>query len=239
MFRLMRPKPPHGWNAVVWELGIVTAGVLIALGAQQVAQGFNDRADAARARAAIRTELQTNMSRLDSRSAIRSCVERRIEEVQVLLEGAAKSGVIDTPRWIGRPQYWTMQIARWEALAQAGRAALLSDDELGHYSQLHHWMRNITSEMVVEQADWAKLRTLEHLSDASPDVLIEFNLALQDARYRHWRITQHTALLAGLAREARLKVVPNSIPAPRSACVAMDTPRPQAIRESGSPYGEP
>ena len=239
MFRLMRLKPPHGWNAVAWELGIVTAGVLIALGAQQIAQGFNDRADADRARTAIRTELQTNMARLASRSAIRSCVEHRIDEVQALLDGAAKSGVIDTPKWIGRPQYWTMQVARWEALAQAGRAALLSDDELGLFSQLHHFMQNITAEMVVEQGDWAKLRTLEHLGHASPDALFELNLALQDARYRHWRITQHSALLAALAREARLKVVRNSIPAPRSACVAMDTPRPQAIRESGSPYGEP
>lgn len=35
MFRLLRLKPPHGWNAVAWELGIVT------LGAQQWA---NDRA---------------------------------------------------------------------------------------------------------------------------------------------------------------------------------------------------
>ena len=31
MFRLLKLKPPHGWNAVGWELGIVTLGVVIAL----------------------------------------------------------------------------------------------------------------------------------------------------------------------------------------------------------------
>ena len=36
MFRLLRLKPPHGWNAVIWELAIVTLGVLIALAAQQL-----------------------------------------------------------------------------------------------------------------------------------------------------------------------------------------------------------
>lgn len=41
MFRLLKLKPPHGWTAVAWELGIVTLGVLIALAAQQWA---NDRA---------------------------------------------------------------------------------------------------------------------------------------------------------------------------------------------------
>jgi len=27
MFRMMKLSPPHGWNAVAWELGIVTLGV--------------------------------------------------------------------------------------------------------------------------------------------------------------------------------------------------------------------
>jgi hypothetical protein len=35
MFRLIRLKPPHGWNAVAWELGIVTLGVLVALAARR------------------------------------------------------------------------------------------------------------------------------------------------------------------------------------------------------------
>ena len=32
MFKSLKLKPPHGWNAVVWDLAIVTVGVLIALG---------------------------------------------------------------------------------------------------------------------------------------------------------------------------------------------------------------
>src|SRR4051812_5611318 len=36
MFRLLKFKPPRGWSAVAWELGIVTLGVLIALAAQQL-----------------------------------------------------------------------------------------------------------------------------------------------------------------------------------------------------------
>ena len=35
MFRLLKLRPPHGWNAVALELAIVPLGVLIALGAQQ------------------------------------------------------------------------------------------------------------------------------------------------------------------------------------------------------------
>ena len=237
--RLRWFKPLRGWRRLCGEVGIIVLGVLIALGAQQLVQEMTDRAAARHARSAIRSELQVNMARLASRSAVRGCVERRLEEVQALLNRAAQTGETSNPRWIGRPQYWTMQTSRWDALAQAGRAALLRDDELVEFSQLYHCMRNISSEMSAEQTDWAQLRTLEHLSKASPDTLFELNSVLQDAGYRHWRIGQHTALLSAIARQAQLQRVRNDIPAPRSICISMDTPRAQAIRESGSPYGEP
>jgi len=50
MFRLLKVRPPHGWNAVAWELAIVTLGVLMALGAQQWAdeRSWRQRATAAR-----------------------------------------------------------------------------------------------------------------------------------------------------------------------------------------------
>ena len=239
MFGLIRLKPPHGWSAVVLELAIVTLGVLIALGAQEAVQALSDRAGARQARTAIRGELQTNMARLASRSAIRNCVARRLDEIQGLLDGAAQSQRIATPRWVGRAQYWTMQLSRWEALTQAGRAALLPNEELTEYAQMHHWMRNINAEMITEQADWAQLRTLEHLRTISPDALFQLNATLQDARYRTWRISQQTALLVPIARSARLATVRNDIPAPRSVCLPMDTPRAEGIRLSGSPYGEP
>ncbi len=43
MFRLMRLKPPHGWNAVVWELAVVTVGVIVALAAQEWVEGLSWR----------------------------------------------------------------------------------------------------------------------------------------------------------------------------------------------------
>jgi hypothetical protein len=237
VFRL--PRPREGWRVFAGEVGVIVLGVLIALGAQQAVQDMHNRADAEQARNSIRGELQLNMARLASRNAVRPCIERRIEELQALVGKAAQTGDVDTPQWIGRPQYWTMQVTRWDALANAGRAALLRDDELAQFGLMYHWMRNITAEMIVEQADWAKLRTLQHLSRADAQVLFELNAALQDARYRHWRVTQHTAQLGAPARQLQLKTVSNPLPAPTSACVPMDTPRDEALRQAGSIYGEP
>lgn len=57
MFRLIRLKPPHGWNAVAWELAIVTLGVIIALAAQEWAENLSWRSKTRTATAAIRTEV--------------------------------------------------------------------------------------------------------------------------------------------------------------------------------------
>jgi hypothetical protein len=50
----LKLTPPHGWNAVVWDLAIVTVGVLIALGAQQFVDDFHWRGEVRDFRKAVR-----------------------------------------------------------------------------------------------------------------------------------------------------------------------------------------
>ena len=68
------PKPLHGWRQFAGEVGIIVFGILIALGAQQLAENFQQRSDAADARRAVRGELEANMARLASRAALKHCV---------------------------------------------------------------------------------------------------------------------------------------------------------------------
>lgn len=73
MLRLFKLKPPHGWNQVAWELGIVTVGVLIALGAQQFVEDIHDRQQVAQLRSALRAELADNRSRWEHMRASDPC----------------------------------------------------------------------------------------------------------------------------------------------------------------------
>jgi hypothetical protein len=230
-------KPLHGWRALAGEVGIIVLGVLIALGAQQVAQNIQERAEARDASQAIRGELEGNMARLRSRWAVRACVEKRIYELQSLIDSAgAEGGTIETPNWVGRPQFWTMQMARWQASSQAGRAALLSPDDLALYGSIYSFMANFNAAMSDEQRDWARLRTLEHLRRLTPEVTFQLNTTLQEARYINWRIGVWTIQTNSLADRLHLKSVRNDVPASRSACIPMSTPRDQAVSESNSAY---
>jgi hypothetical protein len=237
MFRLLKLKPPHGWSAVAWELAIVTLGVLIALGAQQVVDDIHGRTQARDAESEIRGELAHNIAMLRSRWAVRRCVENRVDELQKMIGSAGKEGTIVTPNWVGRPQFWTMQMARWQTTSQSGRAALLPPDELALYGSLYSFMENVNALTSEEQLDWARLRDLEHLQRLTPEMAFQLTNTLQEARYINWRMGIWTMQIETLANRLHLPAGRNDIPASRSACVPMTTPREQAIRESNSAFG--
>jgi hypothetical protein len=236
-FRL--PEPLHGWRQFAGEVGIIVLGVLVALGAQQWVQDGQQRAEARAADRAIRSELELNMSRLKSRWEKRECVSRRLDELQALIRSSDTDGVIATPRWVGRPQFWTMQMARWETSSQAGRAALIPTDDLALYGSMYGYMASANVEMTKEQADWARLRSLESLRRLTPDMAFQLTNTLQEARYINWRIGVWTTQLQAMSKRLHLREVPNDIAASRSACIPMSTPREQAVKQSNSPYGDP
>lgn len=231
------PKPLRGWRAFAGEVGIIVLGVLIALGAQQVAEGLSDRSKAREARALIRNELATYLGRLETRASVSDCVTNRINEVQALIDTAAKGGAIKQPRWIGRPQFWTALSVSWDAVAQSGQAALIPTAELADYATMYDWMQNTYDSMLIEQGSWARIRTLEHLDYLTPETAFQINAALQDARYRAWRIDGQTKDLQRIAARVGLKAKPNDIVGSRGTCLPMTTPREVAVR--ANPAGEP
>ena len=236
-FRL--PKPLHGWRAFVGEVGIIVIGVLIALGAEQFVEAAHRKQEGADADDRIRSELAFNLGRLESRSTIHSCVTRRIEEIQALLDRAADNPDIHTPSWIGRPQYWAFASSQWQAESQAGRAALVDPRRLSDYAVMYARMQDLGGEMGLEQTDWAKLRTLERIHRLAPGDAFELNTTLQDARYRDWRLALVTSQLLAMANSLGVRATHNSTPASSSVCLAITTPRAEANRLSVWPFGEP
>jgi hypothetical protein len=82
MFRLTKLEPPHGWNAVVWELAIVTLGVLIALIAQQLVDSIHQRNEVAQLVGALRSELADNRARWEHVRASDPCTLQRLNALE-------------------------------------------------------------------------------------------------------------------------------------------------------------
>jgi hypothetical protein len=99
MFRLMKLKPPHGWNAVAWELGIVTLGVIVALAAQQWAEerSWQDKVKASKA--ALRDELAEHYGYAVEYRTVYPCLEAQVERLR---ERVLSSGTTLQPATVYR-----------------------------------------------------------------------------------------------------------------------------------------
>jgi hypothetical protein len=79
--------------------------------------------------------------------------------------------------------------------------------------------------MDAEQADWARLRALEHLDRLDRADALQMNFTVQDARYRNWRLALVTDQLFDMAKALAVHPLPNTTPSDRSTCLPITTTR--------------
>jgi hypothetical protein len=187
MFRLLRVKPPHGWNAVAWELGIVTLGVLIALAAQQWVEDVQNRRIARETREALRDEIEDNLVSIQLRSTAAPCIDRRLREIRQLLDDWGRSGTFERPLWVAHTPRVGLGFARFDAASSAGRVALLPREEQYEMGGIVEGLRDFQGLQDAEFMVWPKLRALEAGADVlTPSDRTMIRAALQEASYRHY-----------------------------------------------------
>lgn len=115
-----RPTPPHGWNAVAWELAIVTIGVLIALAAQQVVDDWQWQQKVAIVRGSLMGELANDRARWDYDLAAAKCALPEVERLDSWARDGAKDALPAMPI-VRSSQIMTMHMTNW-TLAAGGDA---------------------------------------------------------------------------------------------------------------------
>ena len=182
MFTMLKLSPPHGWRAVRWELGIVTLGVLIALGAQQAVETLHERRVAGETRGAIRAEFNDNLTSLALRRQAAPCIARRLHEVRQILIAWGKTGRYKTPQWVAQAPERDMKLARYEAAVSAGRLTLLPSEEQYRLGAIAKGFAGFARIQKEERPMWGRLRALQLGADAlSADDRTMILEALQDA----------------------------------------------------------
>lgn len=182
MFRLLQFKPPHGWRAVVWELAIVTLGVLIALAAQQLVSTVNDRSIANETRRDVTDELNDGLASVALRDMAEPCIDRRLSELRQLFVTWATSGSFSTPQWVAQTPIVEITLPRYDAALSSGRITLLTGEEQYRIGAVVEGLRRFDQLQRDERLIWGRLRALqagsEALSSGDKTMLIG---ALQDA----------------------------------------------------------
>jgi hypothetical protein len=115
MFRMLKLSPPHGWRNVWWELGIVTLGVLIALGAEQLIQTLHGRHRVGIFREAVQREVANNLGTFQYRLDGSVCVNRRLDELEAWMASGRSGRLRTLVRPIDTPTSLSIETSVWES----------------------------------------------------------------------------------------------------------------------------
>jgi hypothetical protein len=201
MFRLLKLRPPHGWNAVIWELAIVTLGVVIALAAQQIVQAAQNRSTAAETRAEVTDELNSDLMSMALRQSIEPCIARRLSELRAILTEWHKTGSFETPKWVAQSTPVEIELSRYDAALSAGRLALLSGEEQYRMGAVAARIRRYNEWQFADRLAWGRLRALQSGAAAlSAEDRATIRSALQDAATLDYELRVNTAEALPMAR---------------------------------------
>lgn len=244
-------RPAKGWRAFAGEVGVIVLGVLIALGAQQVAETVNQRREAAETRAALTTEIKETLALLELRRAAQPCIDKRLGEVRAIVNDWGRTGSFKTPRWVAQATWFAVRTARFDAAQSAGRLALLPSEEQYRLGLIIGGLQNFQGVQIREIQAWSTLRMLQSGADAlSASDRTQVRMALQDAS-----LLNHLAKISvgqTLTQAASYGWRPDMRRARQTmrlawkegrfmptVCLSIDTPPEQANRQSSLLYPLP
>ena len=166
MFRLTRLNPPHGWNAVVWELAIVTLGVLIALVAQQLVDSIHQRAEVRELVDALRAEMADNRSRWEHIRASDPCTVQRLDALEQWNATAPQGAKLNRAY---RLFLWNQHSGAWDLAKTSDTTASIPLRErlmfASLYDAINNWRQMINEENANTQALSGLLATADQLEN--------------------------------------------------------------------------
>ena len=192
MFRLLKLGPPHGWSAVVWELAIVTLGVLIALGAQQVVETLHWRSEMRDFRDAVRTEISDDLATYTYRRDQNRCVVARLDELQRWLDSWRAGRPLKLTGPIAMPTSLVVRTTVWDSRDPETVSHMPLSEKLA-YGGLYTEFANAEVHRLDERAAWVELGDYDGASELDHQDLMRLQGLITRARLRLRRITGNAA----------------------------------------------
>jgi hypothetical protein len=211
MFRLIRLKPPHGWDAVGWELAIVTLGVLMALGAQQMVESWQWRQKAAQTTEIFDAELHRNAVSAYKWLTVAPCVDQQLSSIDKALSSARQSGNVQPTPQLAPP----VEVFTEDAWLDARATQItdhLSPQTTASYSTLYFLSQDLAGLMPELHNAAAELQSLSN--GVSPISTAEVGAYQRQAGRVHellYRVELGETLLLGELKKHGIELPPGEM----------------------------
>jgi hypothetical protein len=180
-------KPLRGWREFSGEVGIIVLGVLIALGAQQVVQGIQEREDIAQLRSALRAELADNRARWEDMRASDPCTLQRLDALARWSETAPNHAKLVRPFVL---RLWNMHSSAWDVAKSSPATGNIPLDERLTYAELYAATDNWREYFAEERANAIQLSALLESAD-QPESRRQIQFHVAKARVLRRRRTEN------------------------------------------------
>ena len=204
------PKPLHGWREFAGEVGIIVIGVLIALGAEQVVEGFHWREKISRAEHSMRIELAGDDGpQAYARELIGKCLEQQITQIR------DKAGSVPTQllrKWADAysPPFRVWDSEAWKVVVASDIGSHMGPDRLIAWSAPYRIIPALNEEDQREVRLAIQLRAdLPPSGNPSPFELTSFRQDAAQLRLANRRFVNTSQLLL-----SRMGVLDAQVPDP-------------------------
>lgn len=204
-----KPKAAHSWREFAIEIATIVTGILIALGLEQAVEQLHERRAALEAHESVRAEIANNLAVLVWRQSEQACIDRRLDEIDALLERARTGAEIKPAAYLGRPVTGPINTFRLQAASQAGRTSLFTNDEQAVFALIYFPLGVVLDLQRMEQVTWAHLQGVVGFKTLSPDMVLSLSQSLSEARYENDRTKLATT--RAFEQAANLQIKPMKI----------------------------
>lgn len=164
-----KPKAVHGWREFVNEIGVIVIGVLIALGAEQVAETLHWRHEVHAGEEALREDARELVSAAAQREAQSPCLARRFAAVASVISEGSASGRLPAVGQLGRPSLAPWKLTSWPSLVASQIATHMPRDRMLSYSYIAILGEQLGKQNEEEWQAWTDMYTIVGPGRAFPD----------------------------------------------------------------------
>lgn len=156
-----KPKAVHGWRELLNEIGVIVIGVLIALGAEQTAEALHWRHVVGETKESLSASVVDAYGAMLSRQDMQSCVDRRLAELETILDRHDKGEPLDIAGSISSPTASFAQTYAFEmAMASQAFSHMAIADQAKFFEPIGTY-RTFDNLVKDERNTWQAFRALD------------------------------------------------------------------------------
>jgi hypothetical protein len=160
------PKSVRDWPELLREIGVIVIGVLLALGAEQLADAFHWRHEVEVERRALLSEARDNLSTAAYRRSEQGCIDARLAQIAEVFRRHARGQPLGLLRPVARPPLWVATTGSWDIAVSGQALGHMPQKEKLAFSDAFNTYKSFGRVRAEEDAEWRRLALLDH-----PDIL--------------------------------------------------------------------